>query len=58
MAKIFVNNKFITRCIGDLSECPEDATWGRSLQDIFWAGVTVGRLAKSDEEIRIDGVDE
>ena len=33
---------------------PEDLTWGRSISDVFWTGVKIGRNTDSDEQISIE----
>ena len=56
MADIYVDGKLVASCADYLSECPEDAIWCRDLEDIFNAGVKVGRLTKDDSEFEIKNI--
>ena len=53
---IKVNETVIKNLVGNNMsyDFPEDATWGRELSDIFWAGVKAGRMTKTDKEIKIE----
>ena len=53
MAKVIVDGKEIASFCDDLTECPEDAMWGRDLSTIFFAGVKVGRATKTNDEFEI-----
>lgn len=54
MAKITVKGVEIGTVIEDLTECPEDAIWGRDLSHIFWMGVKAGMMAEHFEDIEVE----
>jgi len=58
MARVIVNGTVIGECRDDFSECPEDAIWGRDLEEIFDLGVKAGMMANQLSDIVVDELTE
>ena len=57
MADIYVKGELIEEAVCDHCE-PEDAIWGRDLEDIFWAGVQAGLKASTKADVVVKNIRE